>query len=154
MGGVGLETTVPGMQQRRPQFLVPRWTLLRRDLFDSRGRVLEPRDTFGGVSAGKFWPVGPVQTKLRRDGLGPGPGLTQAAFRAAPTGSSWGLPPFELQWRAGSLAPAPLRVGAAITMATAANRHCADGSRDILWRVSVALAVACAWLLLGSGWSG
>ncbi|KAF4021772.1 hypothetical protein G4228_013610 [Cervus hanglu yarkandensis] len=50
-------------------------------------------------------------------------------------GPSGGLPPFELRWRAGSLYPAPLRVGAAITMATAASRPCPGGSRDILWRV-------------------
>ncbi|XP_007128223.1 nucleoporin NDC1 isoform X3 [Physeter macrocephalus] len=50
-------------------------------------------------------------------------------------GPSGGLPPFELRWRVGSLYPAPFRVGAAITMATAASRLCAGGPRDILWRV-------------------
>ncbi|KAB1269132.1 Nucleoporin NDC1 [Camelus dromedarius] len=54
-------------------------------------------------------------------------------------GAFGGLPPFELRWRAGSLYPAPLRVGAAISMATAASRPCASGSRDILWRVSAVL---------------
>ena len=141
------------MQWHRPQFLAPRWTLLRRDIFDSRGRILESRATFGHVSPGQFWPVGPVLEKPRRDRLGPGPGFAQAAFEAAPTGSSWGLPPFERQWRAGSQSPAPLRVGAAITMATVASQPCAGGSRDILWRVSAALSVVCVWPLLGSGWT-
>nr|XP_058919024.1 nucleoporin NDC1 isoform X3 [Kogia breviceps] len=50
-------------------------------------------------------------------------------------GPSGGLPPFELRWRVGSLYPAPFRIGAAITMATAASRLCAGGPRDILWRV-------------------
>ncbi|XP_069448314.1 nucleoporin NDC1 isoform X4 [Ovis canadensis] len=129
-----MKTTIPGMQ-RRPQFLAPRWTLLRRDLLDSRGRALESQPPLGVASARQFWSVGPVQTKPRRDGLGPGPGFSQAAFEAAPMGPSGGLPPFELRWRAGSLYPAPLRVGAAITMATAASRPCPGGSRDILWRV-------------------
>uniref|UniRef100_A0A9L0SJA4 Nucleoporin NDC1 n=1 Tax=Equus caballus TaxID=9796 RepID=A0A9L0SJA4_HORSE len=121
--------------QRRPQFLEPRWTLLRRDLLDSRGRVLESTFPWGHVSAGQCWPVRPVQTKHRRNGLGPGPGFAQAAFEAAPTGSSWDFPPFELRWRAGFPSPAPRRAGAAITMATAVSRPCAGGSRDILWRV-------------------
>ncbi|XP_073645637.1 nucleoporin NDC1 isoform X3 [Tursiops truncatus] len=50
-------------------------------------------------------------------------------------GPSGGLPPFELRWRVGSLYPVPFRVGAAITMATAASLSCAGGPRDILWRV-------------------
>ena len=136
-----MKTTIPGMQ-RRPQFLAPRWTLLRRDLLDSRGRDLESQSPLGDVGARQFWSIGPVQTKPRRDGLGPGPGFSQAAFEAAPMGPSGGLPPFELRWRAGSLYPAPLRVGAAITMATAASRPCPAGSRDILWRVSAARTVA------------
>lgn len=136
------------MQQRRPKLLAPRW----RDLFDSTGQVLESQATVGNVSAGKPWSVGPVETKPRRNGLGSRPGFAQAAFEAAPTGSSWGLPPFELRWRAGSLSPALLRVGAAITMATTASRPCAGGSRDILWRVSAALTVVCAGLLMESGW--
>uniref|UniRef100_A0ABI7Y789 Nucleoporin NDC1 n=1 Tax=Felis catus TaxID=9685 RepID=A0ABI7Y789_FELCA len=121
--------------QRRPQSLAPRWSLLRGDLLDARGRVLKSQLPLGNVSVGQFWRVAPVQKKPRRDWLGPGPGFTQAAFEAAPTGSSWGLSPFELLWRAGTLSPAPLRVGAAITMATAASRPSAGGSRDILWRV-------------------
>nr|XP_004400398.2 PREDICTED: nucleoporin NDC1 isoform X1 [Odobenus rosmarus divergens] len=121
--------------QRRPQFLASRWTPLRRELLDSRGRVLKSQSPLGNVSAGAFWRVGPVQTKPRRDWLGPAPGFPQAAFEAAPTGSSWGLSPFELWWRAGALPPALLRAGAAITMATAASRPCDGGSRDILWRV-------------------
>uniref|UniRef100_A0A3Q1M337 Nucleoporin NDC1 n=4 Tax=Bos TaxID=9903 RepID=A0A3Q1M337_BOVIN len=129
-----MKTTIPGMQ-RRPQFLAPRWTLLRRDLLDSRGRALESQPSLGDVSALQFWSVGPVQTKPRRDGLGPGLGFSQAAFEAALMGPSGGLPPFELRWRAGSLYPAALRVGAAITMAPAASRPCPGGSRDILWRV-------------------
>lgn len=104
----------------------------------------------GHVSAGTFWSIGPAQTKLRKDGLGTGLGFVQAAFEAAPPGSSWGLPPFELRWRAGSRSPAPLRVGAAITMATAASWPCFGGSRDILWRVSAAFTLACAGRLLGS----
>ena len=136
-----MKTTIPGMQ-RRPQFLAPLWTLLRRDLLDSRGRALESQPSLGDVFARQFWSVGPVQKKPRRDGLGPGPGFSQAAFEAAPMGPSGGLPPFELRWRAGSLYPAPLRVGAAITMATAASRPCPGGSRDILWRVSAARTVA------------
>ena len=146
-----MKTTIPGMQ-RRPQFLAPRWTLLRRDLLDSRGRALESQPPLGVVYARQFWSVGPVQTKPRRDGLGPGPGFSQAAFEAAPMGPSGGLPPFELRWRAGSLYPAPLRVGAAITMATAASRPCPGGSRDILWRVSAARTMAGARYLRGSGW--
>lgn len=128
--------------QRRPQFLASRWTPLRRDLLDSRGRVLKSQSPLGDVSAGQFWRVGPVQTKPRRDWLGPAPGFPQAAFEAAPTGSSWGLSPFELRWRAGALSPAPLRAGAAITMVTAASRPCDGGSRDILWRVSAARTMA------------
>lgn len=143
------EPTVPSMQRHRPQFLAPRWTLLRRDLLDTRERILESRAAFGRVSPGLFWPAGPVQTKPRRNGLGPGPGFAQAAFQAAPTGSSRGLSPFEPQWRAGSLCPAPLRVGAAITMATVATQPCAGGSRDILWRVSAAPSVVCVWPLRG-----
>ncbi|XP_047582903.1 nucleoporin NDC1 isoform X2 [Lutra lutra] len=121
--------------QRRPRFLASRWTLLRRDLLDSRGRVLKSQLPLGDVSGGRFWRVRPVQTKPRRDWLGPGPGFSQAAFEAAPTGSSWGLSPFEQRWRAGALSPARLRAGTAITMATAASRPYAGGSRDILWRV-------------------
>lgn len=143
------EPTVPSMQQHRPQFMAPRWTLFRRDLFDSRERVLESRAPLGHGSAEQFWPAEPVQTKPRRDGLGPGPGFDQAAFEAAPAGSSWGLPPFEQRWRAGSLSPAPLGVGAAITMATVASPPCAGGSQDILWRVSV-----CAEPLAGVGLRG
>lgn len=60
----------------------------------------------------------------------------QAAYRAAPAGSSRGLPAFEQWWRADTLSPARLRAGAAISMATAASGPCAGGSpRDILWRV-------------------
>ncbi|XP_026964279.1 nucleoporin NDC1 isoform X2 [Sagmatias obliquidens] len=121
--------------ERRPQFLAPRRTLLRRDVLDSRGRGLESQPSLGDVSAGRFWPVGPVQTKPRRNGLGPGPGFAQAASETAPMGPSGGLPPFELRWRVGSLYPVPFRVGAAITMATAASLPCAGGPRDILWRV-------------------
>ncbi|TKC49970.1 hypothetical protein EI555_010452, partial [Monodon monoceros] len=73
-------------------------------------------------------------TEPRRDGLGPGPGFAQAASETAPMGPSGGLPPFELRWRVGSLYPVPFRVGAAITMATAASQPCAGGPRDILWR--------------------
>ncbi|XP_011781704.1 PREDICTED: nucleoporin NDC1 isoform X2 [Colobus angolensis palliatus] len=76
-----------------------------------------------------------MQTKPRRDGLRPGPGFAQAAFEAAPAGSSWGFPPFELRWRAGSLSPVLTRRGAAISMATAVSGPCAGRSRDILWRV-------------------
>ncbi|XP_032485311.1 nucleoporin NDC1 isoform X2 [Phocoena sinus] len=68
-------------------------------------------------------------------GLGPGPGFAQAAPETAPMGPSGGLPPFELRWRVGSLYPVPFRVGAAITMATAASQPYAGGPRDILWRV-------------------
>lgn len=156
--------TVPSMQQHRPQFLAPRWTLLRRDLFDSRERVLESRAPLGHGSAEQFWPAGPVQTKPQRDGLGPVPGFAQATFEAAPAGSSWGLPPFEQRWRAGSVSPAPLGVGAAITMATVAGPPCAGGSQDILWRVSVcAEPLAGVWLrgtradracVLGGGGAG
>ncbi|XP_044920493.1 nucleoporin NDC1 isoform X2 [Mustela putorius furo] len=121
--------------QRRPWFLASRWTLLRRDLLVSSGRVLKSQPPLGDVSGGHFWRVRPVQTKPRRDWLGPGPGFSQAAFEAAPTGSSWGLSPFEQRWRAGALSPASLRTGTAITMATAASRPYAGGSRDILWRV-------------------
>lgn len=121
---------------------------------DSRGRVLESKFPWGHVSAGQCWPVRPVQTKHRRNGLGPGPGFAQAAFEAAPTGSSWDLPPFELRWRAGFPSPAPRRAGAAITMATAVSRPCAGGSRDILWRVSLARIVARSRPLRGSGWAG
>ncbi|KAM5266259.1 nucleoporin NDC1 isoform 3-T4 [Hipposideros larvatus] len=123
------------MQQHHRELLAPRWVPLRRELFDSRRRVLESQVTVGHVSAGPLWSVGPAQRKPRKDGLGTGPGFAQAAFEAAPTGSSWGLPPFELRWRAGSQSFAPFRVGAAITMATAASRPYAGGSRDILWRV-------------------
>uniref|UniRef100_A0A8C0CQ90 Nucleoporin NDC1 n=1 Tax=Balaenoptera musculus TaxID=9771 RepID=A0A8C0CQ90_BALMU len=125
---------LPSMQSR-PQFLAPRRTLLRRDVLDSRGRALESQPPLEDVSAGRFWPVGPVQTEPRRDGLGPGPGFAQAASETAPMGPSGGLPPFELRWRVGSLYPALFRVGAAITMVTAASRPCAGGPRDILWRV-------------------
>ncbi|XP_034508845.1 nucleoporin NDC1 [Ailuropoda melanoleuca] len=118
--------------QRRPQSPAPRWTLLRRDL---SGRALKSQPALGLVSAGQFWRFGPVRTKPRRDWLGPGLGFPQAAFEAALTGSSGGLSPFELRWRAGALSTAPLRAGAAITMATAASRPCPGGSRDILWRV-------------------
>ncbi|XP_054546784.1 nucleoporin NDC1 isoform X2 [Talpa occidentalis] len=128
------ETTVPSMQ-RRPQFLVARRTLLRRDLLGSRERVLRSQLSLGDVSAGRYWHVRPVQTKTLRDRLGPGPYFAQAAFGAAPTRSFWGLPAFERRWRAGRQPAAPLRVGAAITMATAASRPSAGGSRDILWRV-------------------
>ncbi|XP_032158174.1 nucleoporin NDC1 isoform X2 [Mustela erminea] len=121
--------------QRRPWFLASRWTLLWRDLLVSSGRALKSQPPLGDVSGGHFWRVRPVQTKPRRDWLGPGPGFSQAAFEAAPTGSSWGLSPFEQRWRAGALSPAPLRAGTAITMATAASRPYAGGSRDILWRV-------------------
>ncbi|XP_077005698.1 nucleoporin NDC1 isoform X2 [Tamandua tetradactyla] len=121
--------------QRRPLFQAPRGTLFRSDLSDSRGRVLKSRPPLGHVSVGRSWPVEPVQTKPRWDWLGPGPGFAQAAFEATPQGSSWGLRPFELRWRAGSQYPTPLRVGSAISMATAASRPCAGGSRDILWRV-------------------
>ncbi|XP_004438633.2 PREDICTED: nucleoporin NDC1 isoform X1 [Ceratotherium simum simum] len=137
--------------QRRPQFQAPRRTLLRRDLLDSRGRVLESQLPWGHVSTGQFWPVRPVRTKPQRDGLGRGPGFPQAAFEAVPPGSSWGLPPFELRWRAASSSPAPLRVGATITMATAASRPCAGGSRDILWRVlgwRIVASIVCSVLLL------
>lgn len=147
-----VETTVPSME-RRPQFLAPRRTLLRRDVLDSRERALESQPSLGDVSAGRFWPVGPVQTEPRRDGLGPGPGFAQAAPETAPMGPSGGLPPFELRWRVGSLYPVPFRVGAAITMATAASQPCAGGPRDILWRVSAARAVAGARQLRGSGWA-
>lgn len=85
--------------------------------------------------------------------MGTGPGFVQAAFEAAPPGSSWGLPPFELRWRAGSRSPAPLRVGAAITMATAASRPCFGGSRDILWRVSAAFT-GVRWAAAGVGECG
>ncbi|XP_049735262.1 nucleoporin NDC1 isoform X2 [Elephas maximus indicus] len=121
--------------QRRPLFLAPRWALLRRDLLNPRRPVLKSKPHLGDVSVERFWPVEPVQKKPRRDGLGPGPGFAQAAFETAPSGPSWGLPPFEPRWRAGALSPALPRVGAAISMATAASRPCAGGSRDILWRV-------------------
>lgn len=148
-----IETTVPSMQ-RRPWFLASRWTLLRRDLLVSSGRVLKSQPPLGDVSGGHFWRVRPVQTKPRRDWLGPGPGFSQAAFEAAPTGSSWGLSPFEQRWRAGALSPAPLRAGTAITMATAASRPYAGGSRDILWRVSAARSVARARPAAGVGPGG
>lgn len=132
-----VETTVPSMQHRRPLFLTPRWTLLRKDFLDSRGRFFESQPTWGHVATGKFWPVESVQAKLRRDGLAALQDSVQAAFRAAPAGSSWGLPAFEQWWRAGTLSPARLRAGAAISMATAASGPFAGGSpRDILWRVS------------------
>nr|XP_017448980.1 nucleoporin NDC1 isoform X2 [Rattus norvegicus] len=124
------------MQHRRPLFLTPRWTLLRKDFLDSRGRFFESQPTWRHVATGKFWPVESVQAKLRRDGLAVLQDSVQAAFRAAPAGSSWGLPAFEQWWRAGTLSPARLRAGAAISMATAASGPCAGGSpRDILWRV-------------------
>nr|XP_012298199.1 nucleoporin NDC1 isoform X2 [Aotus nancymaae] len=121
--------------QRRHLLLPPRGTLLRRDLLEARGRFLELQPPLWDVSERQFWPVELVQTKPRRDGLGPGPGFAQAAFEAAPAGSSWGLPPFELRWRAGSRSPALSRLGAAISMATAVDGPCAGRSRDILWRV-------------------
>ncbi|XP_032152832.1 nucleoporin NDC1 isoform X2 [Sapajus apella] len=121
--------------QRRHLLLPPRGTLLRRDLLEARGRFLESQSPLWDVSERQFWPVELVQTKPRRDGLGPGPGFAQAAFEAAPAGSSWGLPPFELRWRAGARSPALSRLGAAISMATAVNGPCAGRSRDILWRV-------------------
>lgn len=93
---------------------------------------------------GQFCPVRPILAKPKRNGLGLGTRFAQAAFGTAPIESSRGLPPFELRWRAASLSPAPLRVGAAITMAPAASRPCDGGSRDILWRVSTARTVACA----------
>ncbi|XP_029419342.1 nucleoporin NDC1 isoform X2 [Nannospalax galili] len=64
-----------------------------------------------------------------------GQGSAQAAFRAAPAGSSRGLPAFEQRWRAGTPFPARWRVGTAISMATVASGSCTGGSRDILWRV-------------------
>lgn len=137
--------------QRRPQSPAPRWTLLRRDL---SGRALKSQPALGLVSAGQFWRFGPVRTKPRRDWLGPGLGFPQAAFEAALTGSSGGLSPFELRWRAGALSTAPLRAGAAITMATAASRPCPGGSRDILWRVSAARTVARARPAAGVGPGG
>ncbi|XP_012298199.2 nucleoporin NDC1 isoform X2 [Aotus nancymaae] len=121
--------------QRRHLLLPPRGTLLRRDLLEARGRFLESQPPLWDVSERQFWPVELVQTKPRRDGLGPGPGFAQAAFEAAPAGSSWGLPPFELRWRAGSRSSALSRLGAAISMATAVDGPCAGRSRDILWRV-------------------
>uniref|UniRef100_A0A2K5PS54 Nucleoporin NDC1 n=2 Tax=Cebus imitator TaxID=2715852 RepID=A0A2K5PS54_CEBIM len=121
--------------QRRHLLLPPRGTLLRRDLLEARGRFLESQSPLWDVSERQFWPVELVQTKPRRDGLGPVPGFAQAAFEAAPAGSSWGLPPFELRWRAGARSPALSRLGAAISMATAVNGPCAGRSRDILWRV-------------------
>lgn len=108
----------------------------------------------GDLPPGHFWPTEPVKTNPRKDGLGPEAGFSQAVFEAAPMGSSGGLQAFELRWRAGSLYSVLLRVGAAITMATAASRPCAGGSRDILWRVSAARTVAVALLLRGSGWVG
>lgn len=148
-----VKPTVPSMQQHRPQFLVPRRALLRRDLFHSRGRVLASRTPLRRMSAGEFWPAGPVQTESRRNGLSPGPGFAQAPFEAALMGSSWGLPPFEQVRRAGSPYPAPLTPRA--TMATVASWPCAGGSRDILWRVSAAFAVVCAGPRLGAcEWGG
>ncbi|KAK2107355.1 hypothetical protein P7K49_016869 [Saguinus oedipus] len=102
--------------QRRHLLLPPRGTLLRRDLLEARGRFLESQPPLWDVSERQFWPA-------RRDGLGPGPGFAQAAFEAAPAGSSWGLPPFELRWRAGARSPALSRLGAAISMATAVAGH-------------------------------
>lgn len=102
------------------------------------------------MSARQSWPVELVQTKPCRDGLRPGPGFAQAAFEAAPAGSSWGFSPFELRWRAGSLSPVLPRLGAAISMATAVSGPCAGRSRDILWRVSAACTVARA-ARIGSG---
>ncbi|XP_030726057.1 nucleoporin NDC1 [Globicephala melas] len=64
-------------------------------------------------------------------------------------GPSGGLPPFELRWRVGSLYPVPFRVGAAITMATAASLPCAGGPRDILWRVlGWRIVTSIVWSLL------
>lgn len=140
--------------QRRPQFLAPRWSLPRRDLLGFRGQTRESQLPLGDLPPGHFWPTEPVKTNPRKDGLGPEAGFSQAVFEAAPMGSSGGLQAFELRWRAGSLYSVLLRVGAAITMATAASRPCAGGSRDILWRVSAARTVAVALLLRGSGWVG
>lgn len=124
------------MQRPRSLLLAPRWALLRRDLLDPRGRFLESQPPLGGVNMRQFRLVGPVQIKPRRDGPWPGARCAQAAFQAAPMGSSWGLPAFEPRWRAGTLPPVRLRAGAAISMATATSGPSAGGSRDILWRVS------------------
>ncbi|XP_051027202.1 nucleoporin NDC1 isoform X2 [Acomys russatus] len=83
----------------------------------------------------QFCPVESVQTQLRRDGLVAVQDSAQAAFRAAPVGSSRDLPAFEQWWRADTQFPARLRAGSAISMAAAASGPCAGGSRDILWRV-------------------
>lgn len=130
-----VETTVPSMQ-RRPQFLAPRRSLLRRDLLDSRGRFLESQPPVADVNAGQCWPVEPVLTKSQRDGSGIVPGFAQAAFEAAPKGSFGGLPRFELRRRVGTLSAALLTVGAAVSMVTAMSGPLAGRPRDILWRVS------------------
>ncbi|KAM4873095.1 nucleoporin NDC1 [Thomomys bottae] len=123
------------MQHRRPLFLAPQWTLLRRDLLDPRGRFTGPQPTLGSMNVGQLRPVELVPTKPRRLGLGSGPQFSQAMFQASPTGSSGGLPAFELRWRAGAPSSSRPRFGAAIPMAVAASGPCAGGPRDILWRV-------------------
>ncbi|KAH0519769.1 Nucleoporin NDC1 [Microtus ochrogaster] len=123
------------MQHRRPLLLAPRWTLLRKDVLNSRVRFLESQPPGGHVTKRQFWPVEPIQKTPRRDGLSAVEGSAQAVFRAAPAGSSRGLPVFEHWWRACTQSLARLRVGAAISMATAPSGPCVGGARDILWRV-------------------
>ncbi|MEJ1282665.1 NDC1 transmembrane nucleoporin [Cricetulus griseus] len=123
------------MQHRRPLVLAPRWTLLRKDVLDSRGRFLKSQPPWGNAAVRQFWPAESVQNKPWGESLAAVQGPAQAVFQAAPAGSSRGLPTFEQWWRACTLSPARFRVGAAISMATAASGPCVGGARDILWRV-------------------
>lgn len=134
-----VETTVPSMQRPRPLSLAPRWTLFRRELLDTRGRFLESQPDLWGMNMRQFRLAEPVQIKPRRDSLWPAARCAQAAFQAAPKGSSWGLSAFEPRWRAGTLPSARLGPGPAIPMAPTTSGPGAGGSRDILWHVSEAL---------------